>query len=166
MASNDNSAAPFDPREFRNAVGCFATGVMVMTCKGGAEGMIGVTMNSFSSVSLDPPLVSFCVADSLTEFQTLLETDHFALNFLRADQQDLSNQFAKSGPDKWQGVEYREGPNEAPIIEPNHAVLLCTKHAQYECGDHWIVVARVDEFEYGDEGPPLLFYKGSYRDLA
>lgn len=164
MASTGDTQ--LDQRKFRDAVGSFATGVMVMTCTGGADGLIGVTMNSFSSVSLDPPLVSFCIADSLTEFETLLQTDHFALNFLREDQEHLSNQFAKTGPDKWKGVAYREGPNAAPIIEPNHGVLLCSKHAQYECGDHHIVVARVDEVEFGGDEPPLLFYKGKYRQLA
>ena len=164
MASTENN--DFDERAFRNAVGSFATGVMVMTCMGGNEGLIGVTMNSFSSVSLDPPLVSFCIADSLTEFETLLETDHFALNLLREDQQELSNQFAKSGPDKWKGVSYREGPNSAPIIEPNHGALLCTKHAQYECGDHYIVVARVNEIVNGGDEAPLIFYRGKYRQLS
>ena len=164
MASTENNN--FDERAFRNAVGSFATGVMVMTCTGGNEGLIGVTMNSFSSVSLDPPLVSFCIAESLTEFETLLETDKFALNLLREDQQDLSNQFAKSGPDKWKGVSYREGPNSAPIIEPNHGALLCTKHAQYECGDHYIVVARVKEIVNGGDETPLIFYRGKYRQLS
>lgn len=164
MASTENEK--FDQRAFRDAVGSFATGVMIMTCAGGAEGMIGVTMNSFASVSLEPPLVSFCIADSLSEFQTLLETEQFALNFLREDQQDLSNQFAKTGPDKWKGVSYREGSNAAPIIEPNHGVLLCSKHAQYECGDHYIVVARVNDMEFGGDEPPLVFYKGKYRQLA
>ena len=164
MTSTENSQ--LDQRAFRDAAGSFATGVMVMTCNGGAEGLIGVTMNSFSSVSLDPPLVSFCIADSLTEFETLLKTDVFALNLLNEDQQELSNQFAKTGPGKWRGVSYREGANSAPIIEPNHGVLLCTKHAQYECGDHYIVVARVDDIEIGDEAPPLLFYKGRYRKLS
>ena len=164
MASTDNST--LDPRAFRDAVGCFATGVMVMTCKGGAEGLIGVTMNSFSSVSLDPPLVSFCIAESLTEFETLLETEHFALNMLRENQQELSNQFAKTGPGKWKGVSYREASNAAPIIEPNHGVLLCTKHAQYECGDHYIVVARVNELVNGGDEPPLIFYRGKYRLLS
>ncbi len=164
MASTENSQ--LDQRAFRDAVGSFATGVMVMTCNGGAEGLIGVTMNSFSSVSLDPPLVSFCIADSLTEFEALLKTDLFALNLLNEDQQELSNQFAKTGPGKWRGVTYREGANSAPIIEPNHGVLLCTKHAQYECGDHYIVVARVDEIEIEGNEPPLIFYKGKYRQLA
>jgi flavin reductase (DIM6/NTAB) family NADH-FMN oxidoreductase RutF len=164
MTSTENSQ--LDQRAFRDAAGSFATGVMVMTCNGGAEGLIGVTMNSFSSVSLDPPLVSFCIADSLTEFETLLKTDVFALNLLNEDQQELSNQFAKTGPGKWRGVTYREGANSAPIIEPNHGVLLCTKHAQYECGDHYIVVARVDEIEIEGNEPPLIFYKGKYRQLA
>jgi 3-hydroxy-9,10-secoandrosta-1,3,5(10)-triene-9,17-dione monooxygenase reductase component len=166
MDNANTSGSGLDPREFRNALGCFATGVMVMTSSGGAEGLIGVTINSFSSVSLDPPLVSFCIADSLTEFETLLKADHFALNVLREDQQDLSNQFAKTGPDKWRGVSYREGTNSAPIIEPNHAALLCTKHSQLECGDHVIVVARVEEVEFGGDEPPLVFYKGQYRQLT
>ena len=164
MASSESSA--LDQRAFRDAVGSFATGVMVMTCTGDAEELIGVTMNSFSSVSLDPPLVSFCIADSLTEFKTLLETEKFALNLLREDQQDLSNQFAKTGPDKWKDVSYREGPNSAPIIEPNHGVLLCTKHAQYECGDHYIIVAHVDELVNGGDEAPLVFYRGKYRKLS
>jgi len=164
MATTENSQ--LDQRAFRDAVGSFATGVMVMTCSGGAEGLIGITMNSFSSVSLDPPLVTFCIAESLTEFETLLQTDKFALNLLNADQQDLSNQFAKTGPDKWRGVSYREGANSAPIIEPNHGVLLCTKQAQHECGDHYIVVARVDSVEFDSDEPPLVFYKGKYRQLT
>lgn len=164
MATTENTQ--IDQRAFRDAVGSFATGVMVMTCDGGGEGLIGITMNSFSSVSLDPPLVTFCIAESLTEFDTLLQTDKFALNLLNADQQELSNQFAKTGPDKWRGVSYREGANSAPIIEPNHGVLLCTKQAQYECGDHYILVARVDSIEFDGDEPPLIFYKGKYRQLT
>ena len=165
MASAEDSQ--FDQRAFRDAVGSFATGVMVMTCSGGSEGLIGVTMNSFSSVSLDPPLVSFCIADSLSEFETLLKTEHFALNLLRADQEELSNQSRpKPAWTNGRGVSYREGATAAPIIEPNHGVLLCTKHAQYECGDHYVVVAKVDNVEFGGDEPPLLFYKGQYRQLA
>ncbi len=166
MDNENTSGSSLDAREFRNALGCFATGVMVMTSSGGNDGLIGVTINSFSSVSLDPPLISFCLADSLTEFDTLMKSEHFALNVLREDQQDLSNQFAKTSPDKWRGVAYREGSNSVPIIEPNHAVLLCTKHSHLACGDHIIIVAQVEEVEYGDEEPPLLFYKGQYRRLS
>ena len=75
-------------------------------------------------------------------------------------------QFARTGPDKWRGVSYREGANSAPIIEPNHAVLLCSKHDHFRCGDHVIVVARVDGVEYDGDEPPLVFYQGQYRQLS
>ena len=166
MSKSDGGDTTPDQRELRDALGCFPTGVIVMTCVGGSEGLIGVTLNSFSSVSLDPPLVSFCLADSLSEFDALMKTEHFALNVLCADQDGLSTQFAKSGPDKWRGVEHRLGANGAPIIESNLAVFECSKYAQHECGDHVIVVANVEAVEFDDREAPLIFHRGQYRRLS
>ena len=165
MALSGGNEQRLCTREFRDALGCFATGVIVVTGVDSDGDLIGVTINSFSSVSLDPPLVSFCLEKSLRSLKRIATSKGFALNVLRQDQSRLSVQFATDETDKWRDIEYRLGNHAAPVIEPNLAVFQCLKHAEFECGDHVIVIGRVEAVEHDDREAPLIFHKCGYRQL-
>ena len=156
-----------DPRELRNAFGCFATGVTIITTLDQDGEKIGITANSFSSLSLDPPLVLFCVDAKINSFEAFESCRHFTVNVLREDQMDLSNRFARSSEDKWDGVEHGYGENGCPSFDGTVAVLECNKHAMYEGGDHLIMVGEVRKMAYENGAcRPLLYYKGAYANLA
>jgi flavin reductase (DIM6/NTAB) family NADH-FMN oxidoreductase RutF len=157
----------FDQRDFRNAVGCFATGVTIMTTLDRDGNKIGITANSFTSLSLDPPLVLFCVDNRINSFEAFESCRHFNINVLCEGQMDLSNRFARSTGEKWDGVEHGYGENGCPMFSDVAAVLECDKHAMYEGGDHLIVVGKVTKLDYvNDLQRPLLYYRGSYAKLA
>ncbi len=166
MAVSDSKDQQIDARMLRDAFGSYPTGVVVLSGFDSDGKLFGVTMNSFSSVSLDPPLVSCCVAKSLTDFDRFMTSKTFALNVLREDQDKLSTQFATSNIDRWEGVDYRRGIHDMPVIVPNLAVFQCVKHAEYDCGDHVIVIGRVEAVEHDDQGAPLVFHRGRYRQLS
>ncbi|WP_413991856.1 flavin reductase family protein [Labrys okinawensis] len=160
-----------DPLRFRGALGLFATGVTVVTASHPEAGLIGITANSFSSVSLDPPLVLFSIANTARSLSAFLEAPGFCVNVLRKDQRALSVRFArqgsnKSGGNKWEGVDYTPGRFGAPILPNTMAAFDCLHHAQYEGGDHRIIVGRVVDMEHNVEGEPLLFFGGRYRALG
>ncbi|NKB59948.1 MAG: flavin reductase [Alphaproteobacteria bacterium] len=165
MTLSGGKAHQFGARELRDALGCFATGVIVVTGVDSDGCLIGVTVNSFASVSLDPPLVSFCLGKSLRSRERIATTKGFALNVLREDQGCLSVQFAAEEIDKWHNIDYRRGIHAAPVIEPNLAVFQCLKYAEFECGDHVIIIGRVEAFEHDDKEAPLIFHRGGYRQL-
>ncbi|MEX2455352.1 MAG: flavin reductase family protein [Rhodospirillaceae bacterium] len=157
----------FDQREFRNAVGCFATGVTIVTTLDHDGNKIGITANSFTSLSLDPPLVLFCVDNRINSFEAFESCRHFNINMLCEDQMDLSNRFARSSDDKWDGVEHGYGENGCPLFSGAAAVLECSKHAMYEGGDHLIMVGEVKKVDYElDHQRPLVYYRGAYAKLA
>lgn len=151
----------FDQREFRNALGNFATGVTVVTTKSKKGEYIGVTANSFASVSMDPPMVLWSLDKrslSLTDYQ---ESGFYAVNVLSDKQLELSNQFARQGGDKFEGVDFVEGLAGCPLIKDTIAKFQCKVVHQYEGGDHIILVAQVIDFDKTDDDG-LLFYKGNY----
>jgi flavin reductase (DIM6/NTAB) family NADH-FMN oxidoreductase RutF len=156
-----------EPREFRNALGCFATGVTVITTVDEAGGPVGITANSFTSLSLDPPLVLFCLDRKAMSFESFHRNRHFAVNMLREDQQALSAQFATSNIDKWSGVEFEAGANGCPILAGCIATLQCDVNSIYEGGDHVIIVGQVVDVDYQAEPcRPLLYYRGRYNGVA
>ena len=156
-----------DQREYRNAVGCFATGVTIVTTLDQDGEKVGITANSFSSLSLDPPLILFCIDAKINSFQAFEASSHFNINVLREDQMDISNIFARSSDDKWEGVEHGYGENGCPTFDGSIAVLECDKHAIFEGGDHLIMVGRVTKMDYdGDDCRPLLYYKGAYANIS
>ena len=157
----------FDQRQFRDAVGCFATGVTIVTTLDHDGNKVGITANSFTSLSRDPPLVLFCVDSRINSFEAFESCRHFNINVLREDQKDLSNRFARSSEDKWDGIEHGYGENGSPMFRNVSAVLECDKHAMYEGGDHLIMVGedRSIEFDSG-EHKPLLYYRGGYAAPA
>lgn len=155
-----------DPQAFRTALGNFATGVGIVTTLCGKGTKQGITANSFNSVSLDPPLVLVSLARSLACFEHFEACSAFAVNLLRADQKELSNRFARRGVDKWAGVDCQMGTLGVPVLEDRLAVFECRTHARYDGGDHVILVGRVERFATECNHPPLIFFRGGYREIA
>ena len=156
----------FTERMFRETLGMFPTGVAVVTARGVDGTLQGVTVNSFNSVSLDPPLVLFSLSRKLYSLNVFLSADAFAINFLKEDQQDLSIRFNKALSNKWERVTYKMGSTGAPVLLPALAVLECYPYAQYEGGDHVIVVGRVGHIECQECDSPLIYFRGRYHKLT
>lgn len=156
----------FSARQFRDALGCFATGIAVVTSHPAGADPLGVTVNSFASVSLDPPLVSFCLDRSASSFAGLIGTPAFAVNVLRDDQQAISAAFARStGDDKFVGIEHRAGTTGSPVIEGCLCTLECERMETIDAGDHVILLGRVVNIAPGSAGRPLLYFRGRYARL-
>lgn len=151
----------FDPRELRRALARFATGVAVITATTAEERPAGLTVNSFASVSLDPPLVLWSLARSSAQLRTFLEATHFAVNILGADQAALSDRFAAKHDDRFSGVAWRPGRAGLPLLAGCLAALECRRSDAIDAGDHVIVLGTVESFRYG-EGAPLLFFASRY----
>lgn len=157
------SAPSFSSREFRDALGLFPTGVVVVTTTDAVGRPVGITVNSFASVSLTPPLVLFSVGRTLRSFETFAAAPGFTINLLGEDQAELSNRFARAGEDKWRDVDGRPGRLGGRVIEPNLAAFDCRTHARYEGGDHLIIVGEELAIEYGTKDRPLVFFRGRYH---
>lgn len=152
-----------DSRTFRRALGCFASGVTVVTTlhpQGGKPA--GVTVSAFSSLSLDPPLVLFCLGEKTSCLGAFLEHGHFAINILAENQRDVSIRFASRGEDKWQGVAWEAGAGGVPVLPGCLATLECTLESALDGGDHKILIGRVVNLRYQEGGPPLLYFRGAY----
>lgn len=158
--------ARFDPRAFRAALACFATGVAVVTARAPDGSRIGMTITSFNSVSLDPPLVLFSVGRGNFSLAGLESAEHYSVNVLAQDQEDVSARFAKAGSDKWSGVHVREHPALPFTLEESLATFQCVPFARYDGGDHVIFVGRVLEYACRGSGHPLIFFGGKYAALA
>jgi 3-hydroxy-9,10-secoandrosta-1,3,5(10)-triene-9,17-dione monooxygenase reductase component len=153
-----------DSKPFRRCLGKFATGVTVVTCSDSAGNRYGITANSFSSVSLDPPLVLWNIAKVSNSLGAFLKASHFAINILTSDQKDLSTHFAKSDHTLFDQIECGLSADGAPLLNETLASFECRTHAIHECGDHYIIVGEVTGFTTNDKDP-LLFYGGAYRQL-
>jgi flavin reductase (DIM6/NTAB) family NADH-FMN oxidoreductase RutF/DNA-binding MarR family transcriptional regulator len=152
----------FDHRAFRRALGRFPTGVTVVTTLSPDGRKIGLTANSFNSVSLEPPLVLWSLAKRAASLPAFLEAPHYAINVLAADQIRLSRQFAGARGDRFAGVRCREGLGGIPLIEGCTAWFECHNVRQYDGGDHVILVGQVERFAH-DDRPALAFHGGGYR---
>lgn len=158
MTTNDT----FDARQLRNVLGRFFTGVTVVTTIDGNGKPWGVTANSFTSVSLDPPLILWNQALTATSYPVFSEQERFAINILAQSQVDLSQRFAKSGDDnKFEGVAVTAGLGDVPLIDDCCAVLECRKVATHAGGDHVVFIGQVERLRSNDESP-LLFGDGQY----
>ena len=157
---------PFDSRAFRSALGHFATGVAIVTASCPGQPPVGMTISSFNSVSLDPPLVLFSVARTAHSLPDLLAAPGYAIHVLASDQVDLSSRFARALAAKWQDVEHRPGLHDAPLLDAALAHFECAAHAQHDGGDHVILLARVLRFSMRPSGDPLIFFGGRYRALT
>jgi flavin reductase (DIM6/NTAB) family NADH-FMN oxidoreductase RutF len=153
----------FTDREFRDALGQFATGVAVVTTE--VEGtLLGSTISSFNSVSLAPPLILFSLARSAQSLQLWLKATHFGVTVLAEHQNDLSNRFARGGAEKWSGIAPVRGAHSIPLLRGGLVSFECETYAFYEGGDHEIMLGRVLAFNR-NEAAPLLFFGGRYQRL-
>ena len=157
----DNSVADESARRFRDVLGRFCTGVTVVTSMSDGQ-PVGMTCQSFTSVSLDPPLVLFCAAKTSRAWPLIQRAGFFCVNLLSHDQLELSNGFASKGADKFAGVTWRPSETGAPLLEGVLGWVDCTVYAVHEAGDHYVVVGRVIDLGVEDAPHPLLFYKGQY----
>jgi len=156
-----------EPRDFRDTVGCFATGITIITTVEAGGAPVGLTANSFTSLSLDPPMVLFCLDFKVASFSAFREGGHFAVNILSTGQQDLSSRFAKSGPEKWEGVSFDTWDTGSPILPGCLANMECKVFSINEAGDHVIVIGEVLRLERAQEDVgPLLYYRGGYASLT
>lgn len=153
-------------RDFRNALGAFATGVTVVTTMSEDGEPIGLTANSFSSVSLDPPMVLFCLGRLSYSFAHFEKSKHFVVNILSDAQQKESNHFAKPSVDKWNDVTYDLTEMGCPSFRGALAIFECETNDIHDAGDHIIIVGKVIDFRYQSDGDPLLYYRGRYARLA
>lgn len=156
-------SAAVDPKEFRAALGSFATGVTIVTTATEDQMPVGVTASSFNSVSLDPPLVLWSLAKKSMSLGAFQDSGHFAVHILSSAQEDLSNSFAQSGAEKFSDVNWRSGRLGSPILGEYAAKFECRTVHQYEGGDHIIFVGEVVAFEKLDIAP-LVFHGGKYAD--
>ena len=158
------SALPpnFSTAEFRDALGMFATGVTIVTARDAQGSFIGLTANSFNSVSLTPPLVLWSLARSAGSMAAFSTGSHYAINILSADQQDLAKQFAGKGLDRFAGVSYTAGSGGAPLLDGAVARFECFNRSRYEEGDHVIFVGEVERCTYTQGASPLLFHGGKF----
>jgi flavin reductase (DIM6/NTAB) family NADH-FMN oxidoreductase RutF len=156
-----------DQRQFRDALGAFPTGVAVITGLTAAGERVGMTVSSFNSVSLDPPLVLFSVARRAASFEAWCAMPRYAINILSQQQEALSNRFARSGTDKWSDVLVQDGTIGLPILPNALAAFECEAHARHDGGDHEIFVGRVVALRTSvhRQDLPLLFFGGRYRRL-
>ena len=153
-----------DDRKFRDALGTFATGITIVTASDTAGGPIAMTVNSFASVSLDPPLVLWSVNRAHDVFEDFANAEHYAVHVLRHDQEHLSGHFSGDRPDKFEGIDYDLGTGQLPLLSSYCARFVCQVEHRYDGGDHMILVGRVLEFDH-KPAPPLVFHAGQYRVL-
>lgn len=156
---------PIDTRELRHALGRFTTGVCVVTTRTAAGQTAGLTVNSFSSVSLSPPLVAWCLGRKAPSMAAFMHADHFAVHVLAEDQHALAMHFARPAADKFAAVTdaFESGIGEVPVLRDALARFECRKASMTDGGDHVIFIGRVERFAYADR-PPLLFHAGRFLE--
>lgn len=171
-ASADSPQAPRTPdpgtfcRDFRCALGSFATGVTVITALSENGVPIGVTVSSFNSVSLDPPLIVWSLDLNSPNMEVFRGASHYAVNVLAADQQPLSDRFASRREKRFDDLSWRAGLSGVPLLDGCCAWFECSNEAHYPGGDHLIFIGRVDRFTQSEKDAPLIFHNARYRRLA
>lgn len=154
---------PIDAREFRRCLGHYATGVSIMTGRQG-DNLYGMTVNSFASLSLEPPLILWSVKKTSASAPFFTTAEHFAVNVLSASQAEISSRFGSSHADKFDGVPWRSGATDTPLIEGCIAYLECSRDAVHDGGDHYIIVGKVEALNVCG-GSPLVFFQGAYATV-
>jgi flavin reductase (DIM6/NTAB) family NADH-FMN oxidoreductase RutF/pimeloyl-ACP methyl ester carboxylesterase len=154
-----------DARTLRDAMGCFATGVTIITTHAPDGKPIGLTANSFTSVSLDPALLLVCIANNAGSAETLRSVKNFAVNVLQIGQQPTSNRFAGKGEDRFADTKWEVGEYGAPVLLGSLGVFECERDSLHEAGDHFILVGRVEKASFEPRRDPLLYFRGKYRRL-
>jgi len=160
-----------DEQALRRGMGNFCTGVVIAT--GMAEGApAGFAAQSFVSLSLDPPLVALCPGKGSTSWPKLRDSGHFCINVLAADQRPICDAMARSGGDKFAGIEWQPGKTGSPVLAGVLGYVDCALEAEHDAGDHTIAVGRIIDFRFVDadsiegESNPLLFFRGGYGSFS
>ncbi len=153
-----------DTKAFKNAMSRWATGVTIITTRAPTGELAGFTASSFSSLSLEPPLVLFCLGEEAVSYPAFHAADGFAVHILAREQEPLSARFAEKGGDKFADVDWSEGSRGVPLIQGALACLECRKIQMYAGGDHRVFLGEVEAVHVKD-GAPLLYYRGEYRSI-
>lgn len=164
-APNREYRSGSDQRTLRDALGSFATGVTVVTCLDAEGRPFGLTVNSFTSVSLEPPLLLVCISKRARCAPAIRTAGHFAVNVLQTGQQPASIRFSTRDEDRFGGTPWSTGETGAPLLLESLAVFECERSAVHDGGDHDIVVGRVVRASFDPHLDPLLYFRGSYRRL-
>ena len=154
-----------DARTFRDAMGCFATGITVITAMDENDAPVGITANSFTSLSLDPPLLLVCIGNASFTGGVIRRAKRFAINVLQIGQQPTSNLFASKGADRFSQTDWVLGEMGSPILNGSLSAFECEQHAVHDGGDHFILVGKVLKATYDERRDPLLYFRGKYRRL-
>ena len=156
------AAEPFSERNFRDALGRFATGVAVVTAVAPDGSKLGLTISSFNSASLSPPLVLWSLMKTASSMPVFQQISHYAVNVLGAPQKELALQFSRRNVDRWAGVDYQLGASGAPVLAGAIATFECHNRSQYDEGDHVILVGEVKHCRYQTGIAPLLYHGGNF----
>ncbi len=162
MSTEIKLVDPIDGAAFRRVLGHYPTGVCVITASNAESGPAAMVVGSFTSVSLDPPLVAFFPDRKSSSWPAIERAGRFCVNVLAADQLALSSRFSAKGGDKFAGLDYRLSANGSPVLDDIVAWVDCTLEAVHEAGDHYIAVGRVHELDVIRPDQPLLFFRGGY----
>ena len=152
------------PRRLRDAFGCFSTGVTVVTAFDASGSAVGLTANSFTSVSLEPPLLLFCLDRQSRRAPVVQAAKAYAVHVLHAGQEELSTRFARGASDAMAGLDWAEEAG-APVLRDAMAVFSCRPHAVHDGGDHAILIGRVDSLRFQSDQDPLIYFQGRYRSV-
>jgi flavin reductase (DIM6/NTAB) family NADH-FMN oxidoreductase RutF len=158
---NTGSSSLFDKRDFRNALGCFGTGVSVVTSGTNQTRLVGVTANSFSSVSLEPPIVLWSLGITSPSLEVFDTSGRFVINILSLQQVHLSKRFSSNVPDKFEGVDFCKGFEGLPVLNGCVATIECKTIQRTVVGDHVLFLGQVEKYSYECK-PTLLFCQGNY----
>ncbi len=164
--AGQQTAAGYDCRAFRDALGSFATGIAVVTACAPNGEFVGLTVNSFNSVSLDPPLVLWSLDLASPNLAAFRDASHYVVNILAADQEAVSQHFARRQPDKFGDLQLCLGAGGAPLLHGCCAWFECANETRHPGGDHLIFLGRVERFTHDPSRLPLLYHAGRYRQLA
>ena len=160
------SAQTIDPATFRQVLGSYPTGVCAITATGADGAPVGLVIGTFTSVSLDPPLVGFLPDKNSSTWPVIEAAGSFCVNVLASDQMDVCRQLSAKGPDKFSGVDFTVSGHGVPVIAGSIARIECAIHSVVDAGDHWFVLGRVLDLETTRDDDPMLFYRGRYGGFA
>ncbi|MGO1117591.1 flavin reductase family protein [Rhodovibrionaceae bacterium A322] len=155
----------FNSDDLKKALGAFSTGVAVVTTRSAEGEPIGITVNSFNSVSLDPPLVLFSLARKAFSLPSFIHHRHFAVHVLQKNQKHLSQRFAMPGGDKWTGLSYETTETDCPLLPGCASVFDCRLDQEVIGGDHLVLMGRVLALYNSDDADPLVYHQGRYGDF-
>ena len=158
----ERTEPPFTRQEFRQALGLFATGVTIVTARAADGSPVGLTVNSFNSVSMSPPLVLWSLARVAGSLPAFSRGSHYAIHILAAEQRALAERFATREIDRFADLDWSEGAGGIPLIDGAAAVLECSNRSRYEEGDHIIFVGEVEQCRWRADASPLIFHGGRF----